>query len=171
MKLSATIVAALLSVALPSSSSAQDPRIAVYVGSGATQQKASKEHLADSVKDLRSALANHSTIRVVDSPVDAEIVLRVQGRQWRESPNGSQSWGSNDSLGGHGTATTYATWAWLKVDLQAGTFTDTWNVAGKSWRGSANRVSNQVADWIKANRRGRHRDEVARRLTTDGTSD
>ena len=149
----AIVAAAFLTLSLASASSAQDARVAVYVGSGATQQKAAKEHLTDSVKDLRSALATHSSIRVVDSPFDAEVVLRVQGRQWRETPNGSQSWSSNDSWGGHGSATTYATWAWLKVDLQAGTFTDTWNVAGKSWRGTANRVSNQVADWIKTNRR------------------
>ena len=147
----AIVLAALVSAALPSSSSAQDARIPVYVGAGSTQQKASKEHLADSVKDLRSALASHANIRVVDSPFDAQIVLSVQGRQWRESVNGSQTWGSGDP---HGSTTTYSTWAWLKVDVQAGTFTDTWNVAGKSWRGSANRVSNQVADWIKANRRG-----------------
>jgi len=146
----AFIAAAFLTLALPSASSAQDTRIAVYVGSGSSQQKAAKEHLTDSVKDLRSALANHSNIRLVDSPLDAEIVLRVQGRQWRESPNGAQPWGGGDQ---HGSVPTYSTWAWLKVDLQAGTFTDTWNVAGKSWRGSANRVSNQVADWIKANRR------------------
>ena len=146
------LAAAFLVVAFASASSAQDMRIPVYVGSGATQQKMAKEHLTDSVKDLRAALTTQSTIRVVDSALDAEVVLRVQGRQWRESANGSPSWGSNDSWGGHGTAT-YGTWAWLKVDLQAGTFTDTWNVAGKSWRGSANRVATQVADWIKANRR------------------
>ena len=149
----AFLAAALLTLAFPSAPSAQDTRIPVYVGSGATQQRMTKEHLIDSVKDLRAALTTQSTIRVVDSPLDAEVVLRVQGRQWRESANGSQSWGSNDSWGGHGTATTYGTSAWLKVDLQAGTFTDTWNVAGKSWRGSANRVATQVADWIKANRR------------------
>ena len=103
--------------------------------------------LAASVADLRKALQKQSSVRLVDTPETADVILRVQDRQRRTKLAGTESWGDG------GSASSYNSWARLTVEVRAGGRSTPLVAQAKTWKGAASRAAGDVAKWIDANRR------------------
>jgi hypothetical protein len=116
----------------------------VFVGPAATQQtpKMTAE-LTASVADLRKALKKQSSVRLVDTPETADVILRVQDRQRKIHLLGTESWGDSS----------YNSWARLTVELRGGGLSTPVVAVAKTWRGAASLAVRDVAKWIDANRR------------------
>lgn len=120
--------------------------------------------IQDSVKDIRDEMKGMKTLRVVDRPEDADVVLTVVMRgvgseafATRTEVNVSQYRGSEQAS--TTTGSVYANTWWLSSVIQAGQYrkefvgseTNTSRSSMGAWRNVAKRTAKEVEAWAVAN--------------------
>jgi hypothetical protein len=122
----------------------------IFVGPATATQQTSRPtaDLAASVADLRKALQKQSSVRLVDTPEAADLVLTVQDRQWKTTEAGSESWGSDNQ----GSRPISTMWARLTIQLRADGFSTSMTAQARSWKGAASQAAHDVTKWIDVNR-------------------
>ncbi len=117
----------------------------VFVAPPAATQSRLTAELADSAADLRKALQKQPSVRLVDTPEAADVILRVQDRQRKANLAGTESWGDC------GSVSSYNSWARLTVEVRGGGLSTPVVAHAKTWRGAASRAARNVTKWIGAN--------------------
>lgn len=109
--------------------------------------------LADSVKDLQKHLRHAHEVTLVDTPAEADLILRVLGREVSSTPDGgllaTRTYG-----GGIYVGPTSDTWCWLHTELQAGTYRRPFDaVRGPvaPWSDNAQFIARALVAWVKTN--------------------
>ncbi len=110
----------------------------------------------DSALDLRKALLGKSrTIRVVDSPSEAEVVVRIDSRNVRKETAAVNTYANQSKDGKSGTATTVPTIRnvnVLHVMLLAGNSQIPLETeSALSWRLAAGDMASSIDHWVKEN--------------------
>ncbi|SEC47804.1 hypothetical protein [Terriglobus roseus] len=110
----------------------------------------------DSALDLRKALLGKSrTIRVVDSPAEAEVVVRIDSRNVRKETASVNTYANQSKDGKSGTATTVPTIRnvnVLHVMLLAGNSQIPLETeSALSWRLAAGDMASSIDHWVKEN--------------------
>ncbi|AFL89879.1 hypothetical protein Terro_3666 [Terriglobus roseus DSM 18391] len=110
----------------------------------------------DSALDLRKALLGKSrTIRVVDSPSEAEVVVRIDSRNVRKETAAVNTYANQSKDGRSGTATTVPTVRnvdELHVTLLAGNSQIPLQTeSALSWRLAAGDMASSIDHWVKEN--------------------
>ena len=118
----------------------------VFVAAPAATQQTTE--LAASVADLQKALKKQSSLRLVDTPEAAHVILSVQDRQRKSHLAGTVAWGDD-----FGSGPTYNSWARLTVEVRGGGLSLPLVAQAKTWKGAASRAARDVTTWIDANRR------------------
>jgi hypothetical protein len=127
-------------------------RIYVQAGSGDFAANGAE----DSALDLRKALLGKSrTIRVVESPSEAEVVVRVDSRNVRKETAAVNTYANQSKDGRSGTATTVPTVRnvdELHVTLLAGISQIPLQTESPlSWRLAAGDMASSIEHWVKEN--------------------
>jgi len=109
----------------------------------------------DSALDLQKSLSSKKTLRVVSSPADADIVVRIDSRDSHKEVDG---YTTNTSRSGDGrsstrtTSTNDKTVRNLHATLIAGDFTQELDAQSEmSWRFAADNIAGQIERWAKQN--------------------
>jgi len=109
----------------------------------------------DSALDLQKSLANKKSLRVVNSPSEADIIVRIDSRDQRKEVQG---YTTNTNRSDDGKSTTKTTTAndtiirTIHATLMAGDFTQALDANSEmSWRFAADNVAGQVERWAREN--------------------
>jgi hypothetical protein len=109
----------------------------------------------DSALDLQKSLAGKKTLRVVDSPSEADIVVRIDSREQHKEVG---SYTTNTNRSDDGRSSTRTTTANDKIvrnlhaTLMAGDFTQVLDAQSEmSWRFAADNIAGQVERWARQN--------------------
>lgn len=110
----------------------------------------------DTALDLRKALLGKSrTLRVVESPEQADLVVRIDSRNDRKETGSVSTYASQSKDGKSGSATTYANEKTIHVlhgTLIAGEFQmPLQSEDALSWRFAASNMADDVDHWAKEN--------------------
>lgn len=109
----------------------------------------------DSALDLQKSLANKKTLRVVNSPSEADIVIRIDSRDSHKEVDGYTTNTNRSDDGRSSTKTTTTndkTVRNLHATLTAGDFTQALDAQSEmSWRFAADNIAGQVERWAKQN--------------------
>ena len=128
--------------------------IRVYVQAGSGDFAANGA--GDSALDLRKALLGKSrTVHVVDSPSEAEVVVRIDSRNVRKETASVNTYANESKDGRSGTATTVPTIRnvdVLHVMLLAGNSQIPLETeSALSWRLAASDMASSIDHWVKEN--------------------
>jgi hypothetical protein len=128
--------------------------IRVYVQAGSGDFAANGA--SDSALDLRKALLGKSrTMRVVESPSEAEVVVRIDSRNVRKETAAVNTYANQSKDGRSGTATTVPTVRnvdELHVTLLAGNSQIPLQTeSALSWRLAAGDMASSIDHWVKEN--------------------
>lgn len=109
----------------------------------------------DSALDLQKSLANKKSLRVVNSPSEADIIVRIDSRDQRKE---IQGYTTNTNRSDDGKATTKTTTAndtiirAVHATLVAGDFTQALDAeSNMSWRFASDNIAGQVDRWAREN--------------------
>jgi outer membrane protein assembly factor BamE (lipoprotein component of BamABCDE complex) len=109
----------------------------------------------DSALDLQKSLRNKKSLRVVDSPSEADVIVRIDSRDQRKEVDG---YTTNRNTSDHGRSSTKTTTAndktirALHATLMAGDYTQALDAeSDMSWRFAADNIAGQVERWTKQN--------------------
>lgn len=109
----------------------------------------------DSAMDLKKSLANKKTLRVVDSPAEADIIVRIDSRDSHKEVDGYTTNTNRSDDGRSSTRTTTTndkTVRNLHATLMAGNFTQALSAQSEmSWRFAADNIAGQVERWTREN--------------------
>lgn len=109
----------------------------------------------DSALDLQKSLANKKTLRVVNSPSEADIVVRIDSRDSHKEIDGYTTNTNRSDDGRSSTKTTTSndkTVRNLHATLIAGDFTQALDAQSEmSWRFAADNIAGQIERWAKQN--------------------
>ena len=109
----------------------------------------------DSALDLQKSLANKKTLRVVNSPSEADIVVRIDSRDSHKEVDGYTTNTNRSDDGRSSTKTTTSndkTVRNLHATLIAGDFTQALDAQSEmSWRFAADNIAGQIERWAKQN--------------------
>ncbi|QNI37808.1 hypothetical protein [Edaphobacter albus] len=109
----------------------------------------------DSAIDLKKSLTNKKTLRVVDSPAEADIIVRIDSRDSHKEVDGYTTNTNRSDDGRSSTRTTTTndkTVRNLHATLMAGTFTQALTAQSEmSWRFAADNIAGQVERWTREN--------------------
>ena len=109
----------------------------------------------DSALDLQKSLANKKTLRVVNSPSEADIVVRIDSRDSHKEVDGYTTNTNRSDDGRSSTKTTTSndkTVRNLHATLMAGDFTQALDAQSEmSWRFAADNIAGQIERWAKQN--------------------
>ncbi len=142
------ILAALLTAA----AAGQSPvHIFVQAGSGGLAAPGA----GDSAADVRKALQSKRDLQVVESPAEADVVLRIDSRNERKDAGDTHTY-ANTSKDGKNTTVTSSqdtkTVKVMKANLLAGEFQMPMEAEDTvSWRFAAGNMANQVERWSREN--------------------
>jgi len=109
----------------------------------------------DSALDLQKSLANKKTLRVVNSPSEADIVVRIDSRDSHKEIDGYTTNTNRSDDGRSSTKTTTSndkTVRNLHATLMAGGFTQALDAQSEmSWRFAADNIAGQIERWAREN--------------------
>jgi hypothetical protein len=109
----------------------------------------------DSALDLQKSLANKKTLRVVNSPSEADIVVRIDSRDSHKEVDGYTTTTNRSDDGRSSTKNTNTnekTVRNLHATLMAGDFTQALDAQSEmSWRFAADNIAGQIERWAKQN--------------------
>jgi hypothetical protein len=109
----------------------------------------------DSALDLQKSLASKKTLRVVNSPSEADIVVRIDSRDSHKEVDGYTTNTNRSDDGRSSTKTTTAndkTVRNLHATLMAGDFTQALDAQSEmSWRFAADNIAGQIERWAREN--------------------
>jgi hypothetical protein len=109
----------------------------------------------DSALDLQKSLANKKTLRVVNSPSEADIVVRIDSRDSHKEVDGYTTNTNRSDDGRSSTKTTTSndkTVRNLHATLMAGDFTQALDAQSEmSWRFAADNIAGQIERWAREN--------------------
>jgi uncharacterized iron-regulated membrane protein len=109
----------------------------------------------DSALDLQKSLANKKTLRVVNSPSEADVVIRVDSRDSHKEVDGYTSNRTTSDDGRSSTRTTTQndkTVRNLHATLMAGSYTQALVAQSEmSWRFAADNIAGQIERWTREN--------------------
>jgi hypothetical protein len=109
----------------------------------------------DSALDLQKSLANKKSLRVVNSPAEADIVVRIDSRDSHKEVDGYTSNRTTSDDGRSSTRTTTSndkTIRNLHATLMAGDFTQALDAQSEmSWRFAADNIAGQIERWSREN--------------------
>jgi len=123
-------------------------KLAVYV-TGETVNGFIESGIADSVKDLKSALSK-KVFQIVDDPNAADITITVTSRSVQTA--GSQTSVNRGIFGGIYATNTPIGWCCVFTRLNVGDFKQDAYGYGKFWRVAATAVAQYWQKWVKTNR-------------------
>ncbi len=144
----------LFLLSLGSATGLSQSLIRVYVQAGSGDFAANGA--GDSALDVRKALLGKArTLRVVDSPTEAEVVVRIDSRNVRKETASINTYANQSKDGKSGTATTVPTVRnvnELHVTLLAGNSQIPLETeSALSWRLAASDMASSVDHWVKEN--------------------
>ncbi|MBS1821721.1 MAG: hypothetical protein JST61_07080 [Acidobacteria bacterium] len=147
-------VLALLSLALLAAPCAfAQQLVSVYVTSDNNGFSAPGAN--DSSLDLQKSLASKKTLRVVNSPSEADVVVRIDARDSHKEVDGYTTNRTTSDDGRSSTRTTTTndkTVRNLHATLMAGSYTQALEAQSEmSWRFAADNISGQIERWIREN--------------------
>jgi len=109
----------------------------------------------DSALDLQKSLRNKKSLRVVDSPSEADIIVRIDSRDQRKEVDGYTTNRTTSDDGKSSTKTTTANDKIIRAvhaTLLAGDYTQALDAeSDMSWRFAADNVAGQVERWARQN--------------------
>jgi len=109
----------------------------------------------DSALDLQKSLANKKTLRVVNSPSEADVVVRIDSRDSHKEVDGYTSNRTTSDDGRSSTRTTTSndkTVRNLHATLMAGSYTQALEAQSEmSWRFAADNIAGQIERWTREN--------------------
>jgi hypothetical protein len=109
----------------------------------------------DSALDLQKSLAGKKTLRVVNSPSEADIVVRIDSRDSHKEVDGFTTNTNRSDDGRSSTRTTTSndkTVRNLHATLMAGDFTQALDAQSEmSWRFAADNIAGQIERWTREN--------------------
>ena len=144
---------AVLSLALLAAPSALAQLVNVFVTGDNNGFSAAGAN--DSALDLQKSLANKKSLRVVSSPSEADIVVRIDSRDSHKEVDGYTTNTNRSDDGRSSTKTTTAndkTVRNLHATLMAGDFTQALDAQSEmSWRFAADNIAGQIDRWVKQN--------------------
>jgi hypothetical protein len=109
----------------------------------------------DSALDLQKSLAGKKTLRVVNSPSEADIVVRIDSRDSHKEVDGFTTNTNRSDDGRSSTRTTTSndkTVRNLHATLMAGDFTQALDAQSEmSWRFAADNIAGQIERWAREN--------------------
>jgi hypothetical protein len=109
----------------------------------------------DSALDLQKSLANKKTLRVVNSPSEADIVVRIDSRDSHKEVDGFTTNTNRSDDGRSSTKTTTSndkTVRNLHATLTVGSFTQALDAQSEmSWRFAADNIAGQIERWAREN--------------------
>jgi hypothetical protein len=109
----------------------------------------------DSALDLQKSLANKKTLRVVNSPSEADIIVRIDSRDSHKEVDGYTTNTNRSDDGRSSTKTTTSndkTVRNLHATLMAGDFTQALDAQSEmSWRFAADNIAGQIERWAREN--------------------
>ena len=109
----------------------------------------------DSALDLQKSLANKKTLRVVNSPSEADVIVRIDSRDSHKEVDGYTSNRTTSDDGRSSTRTTTQndkTVRNLHATLMAGSYTQALEAQSEmSWRFAADNIAGQVERWTREN--------------------
>jgi hypothetical protein len=109
----------------------------------------------DSAIDLKKSLASKKTLRVVDSPSEADITVRIDSRDQRKELQGYTTTTNRSDDGKSSTKTTSAndtTIRTVHATLIAGDFSQALEAdSSMGWRFAADGIAGQVERWAREN--------------------
>lgn len=110
---------------------------------------------SDSAIDLQKSLRNKKSLRGVDSPSEADIIVRIDSRDQRKELQGYTTNTNRSDDGKSSTKTTTAndtTIRTVHATLVAGDFTQALDAdSSVSWRFAADGIANQTERWANSN--------------------
>lgn len=109
----------------------------------------------DSAMDLKKSLTNKKTLRIVDSPAEADIIVRIDSRDSHKEVDGYTTNTNRSDDGRSSTRTTTTndkTVRNLHATLMAGNVTQALSAQSEmSWRFAADNIAGQVERWTREN--------------------
>ena len=159
----------LAAAILPGSVASAQTLVNVYVQAGSGGFAANGAN--DTALDLRKALlGKNRTLRVVESPEQADLVVRIDSSNDRKETGSVSTYANQSKDGKSGSATTYANEKTIHVlhgTLIAGEFQmPLQDESALSWRLAASDMASDVDHWAKEN----HDKLMEKRLSNHGAA-